>query len=352
MTSPLPASAAPPLWMPLAAGLVLGLCLLVMSLPVLGHERSTALRLLFLGLFLAWVWPLSLLQRELWHRAWPQLASAVLLLVASYGMALTGNLASATYTHWIDDRPLDWSWLLLLRGRGVDGLWLALIAQGAVHAMLNHGWALQTERLRAASAQHLAREAQLRALRYQLQPHFLFNALNTVSSLIALGRPDDARATMAELGGFLRSTLDDDARHEVALAEELASADAYLAIERKRLGSRLSLDLHVEPGLLAVPAPRWLLQPLIENAVRHGIAPLAEGGRLALQLRRHEQMLELVLENDAPPSEAAAAGGIGLANVRERLEALYPGAHSLDCRRPVPQRFRVCVRWPVKDVTA
>ena len=347
------AIARPPLWMPLATGLVVGLCLVVMSLPVLGNPAAAAYRALFLGLYLVWLLPLTLLQRAL--ARWPLAAQALLLLVLTYAASLSGNLAAALYAESVGERAAaPWTWLTLLRGRGVDGLWLALLAQAAVHALLQHAFALQSERMRAATAQRLAREAELRALRLQLQPHFLFNTLNAVSSLVASGRGDAACAMLAELADFLRATLEADDRHEVSLAEELAHLDSYLAIERQRLGPRLELHIQIAPDLLACRAPRLLLQPLAENAIRHGLALLAQGGELGIRISADGDAVRLQVHNDAPLADRSAAAaaapglGIGLANLRARLEALYPQAHELSFGRSSATRFEVCVHWPLR----
>ena len=208
--------------------------------------------------------------------------------------------------------------------------------------------------MRAATAQRLAREAELRALRLQLQPHFLFNTLNAVSSLVASGRGDAACAMLAELADFLRATLEADDRHEVSLAEELAHLDSYLAIERQRLGPRLKLHIQIAPDLLACRAPRLLLQPLAENAIRHGLALLAQGGELGIRISADGDAVRLQVHNDAPLADRSAAAaaapglGIGLANLRARLEALYPQAHELSFGRSSATRFEVCVRWPLR----
>jgi two-component system, LytTR family, sensor histidine kinase AlgZ len=190
----------------------------------------------------------------------------------------------------------------------------------------------------------------LRALRYQLQPHFLFNTLNAIAGLVAAERGAQARELISRLADYLRSTLEADARHVVPLAEELAHAADYLAIEQQRMGERLQLHQKVDAELLALPTPRWLLQPLLENAVRHGAALRAEGGRIELRLRRADDGIELALCNDTPAGPAAEpvrpGTGLGLRNVRARLQALYPGRHRFEAGALPDGRYRVRIDWP------
>jgi two-component system sensor histidine kinase AlgZ len=218
--------------------------------------------------------------------------------------------------------------------------------------VVDHTLALQAERMRVREAQAAARDAELRALRYQLNPHFLFNTLNAISTLVAERRNTDANRMLARLADLLRATLERGEVHEVALAEELALTGHYLDIEKIRLGERLVLKVKVGPDLLQAAVPALLLQPLVENAIRHGIAPRAQGGRLALCIERAGERLRLELRNDGVAAGASADAtrpAIGLANVRERLARLYGAAHAFDfelapngdCRVAISLPFRV-----------
>ena len=183
---------------------------------------------------------------------------------------------------------------------------------------------------RLLTSQVSAREAELRALRAQLNPHFLFNSLNSISAL-AGSEPESARRMCQLLGDFLRTSLSLGARHRVAFAEELALAERYLAVEQVRFGERLSFERHVEPGAEKCQVPPLLIQPLIENAVKHGVADRIEGGTVRVSARVHDGSLEISVENprdpDAPPRRGA---GLGLENVRQRLTALDQRLARLD----------------------
>jgi two-component system, LytTR family, sensor histidine kinase AlgZ len=352
------AGALPPLWLPLVAAVPVGVCLVIMALPVLGNGQATAFRALFLVLFALWSLPLTVLQRWLWRRntTWPLVG--LVLLATTLGMALSSNVVVAMVAYWMDAAPAPtWAVTTLLRGRAVDGLWLALVASCAIHAVVNHAAALQVERTRLAEVTRLVREADLRALRYQLQPHFLFNTLNSISSLVAMGEGVQARAMIATLGRFLRSTLDADDRDEVSVADELALTETYLEIEQQRLGERLDIAVEVGPAALGARLPRLLLQPLVENAIRHGIAPEPRGGRLALGLWREGARLRVSVVNDQLDPERPAAHaasidvprerwGVGLTNTYTRLATLYPDAHTLQATRAGTGRFEVAITIP------
>ncbi len=326
---------APGWGLALLAGLPVALCLVVMGVPALAApSHALAFRLLYLLACVAWVPCLVLLQRWLWRRGTGILATGAVLLLASYAMAVANNglgMALAARMGWAASTPARWSALL----SGVDGCWLALVAYCAAHAAMAHALSLRDERRRRREAVLLAQQAELRALRDQLQPHFLFNALNGLSTLVAEGRIGPARAMIAHLGTLLRATLETTA-HEVVLAEELALAETYLAIEQARLGARLQVHWQVGPGTLDAQVPFLLLQPLIENAIRHGIAPRRAPGRLHLTVQRQGAQLRIELRNDLPEANAVAGPPVqaglrlGQHNVAERLARLYPGRAGLE----------------------
>jgi two-component system, LytTR family, sensor histidine kinase AlgZ len=178
---------------------------------------------------------------------------------------------------------------------------------------------------RTLSAQVGAREAELRALRAQLDPHFLFNSLNSINALI--GRdPAGARRMCERLGEFMRRTLKLGARETVTLGEELELVEDYLAIEQVRFGERLRVERDIEPAALAGLLPPLLLQPLVENAVKHGVAGRIEGGTLRLSAVHRDGALVVAIENPVDADAPLRPGtGTGLENVRRRLEALGAG---------------------------
>jgi hypothetical protein len=248
----------------------------------------------------------------------------------------------------------------LARGFGIDpgratrlGDLVPLFMAGVPLYLLSvmaHYMILAFEASRAAerqvfASQVTAREAELRALRAQLNPHFLFNSLNSISALAAPD-PEAARRMCQLLGDFLRQSLSLGGRTRVTLGEELGLADRYLAIEQVRFGARLGVDKQADEGALCCLVPPLLLQPLVENAVKHGVADRVEGGTIRIDARRRGDALVVEVENprdpDAPPRRGQ---GLGLENVRARLDALDPRHTRVDVDR-TPDRFRVTLTLP------
>ncbi|HXE31138.1 MAG TPA: histidine kinase, partial [Terriglobales bacterium] len=202
----------------------------------------------------------------------------------------------------------------------------------------------------ARRAEILAREAELRALKAQLNPHFLFNSLNSISALTATD-PARAREMCVLLGDFLRRTLRLGERRGVPLADELDLTRAYLAVEQIRFGPRLRFEENIAPGALATEVPPLLLQPLVENAVVHGIAQLLEGGWIRLDAAWTGDGLRLCVCNPYDPealdalSPRPGSGGLGLANVRNRLEARFGAAASIETAATNGQ-FTVTIMLP------
>ena len=176
----------------------------------------------------------------------------------------------------------------------------------------------------AAEARSQANRAKLSALRYQLNPHFLFNTLNSISSLVVTRRNEDAEMMIARLSEFLRTTLASDPNAAQTLEGELETIDAYLGLERIRFGDRLEVAIDCPPDLRDAQLPHFLLQPLVENAVKHGLAPSDAAVTIGISARAQGSELLIAVENDVAAGDAAAKGaGVGLRNVRERLEAVY-----------------------------
>jgi two-component system, LytTR family, sensor kinase len=182
------------------------------------------------------------------------------------------------------------------------------------------------EKERLLRAESEVREARLLALRYQLNPHFLFNSLNAVSTLILDGNAPAATRMLAQIGDLLRASLDSDVKAEVPLSQELALTERYLAIEQTRLGERLKIDVVVPLETRDALVPSMLLQPLVENAVRYGVASLIEGGCIAIKSGLDADRLRIVIKNSGRPRQGEQkknGNGIGLGNTADRLKTLY-----------------------------
>ncbi|WP_288381564.1 sensor histidine kinase [uncultured Massilia sp.] len=235
----------------------------------------------------------------------------------------------------------------LLFGIGVLLYWMTAVA---------HYLALEFERARRAETQALearllAQDAELRMLRTQIDPHFLFNSLNSISALTGIdaGR---ARDMTLQLAGFFRQTLGMEAHRRIALRDEVALLERFLAIEGVRFGARLRFEQDVGIDAAACLLPPMILQPLVENAVKHGIGQRLDGGRIALRAQRTGSLLRIRVENDVDADDApqGRGKGIGLENVRQRLAAAYGRESSVHWARE-DETFRVDLVLPAEAET-
>jgi len=180
--------------------------------------------------------------------------------------------------------------------------------------------------LRASQLETRLIQAQLQVLKMQLHPHFLFNTLNAISALIHQD-VELADRMIARLGDLLRTTLENANKQEIPLRQELDLIQPYLEIEKARLGSRLTVAMSIDPAAMDACVPNLILQPLVENAIRHGIAPRSEPGRIEISVRRDNGALRLQVRDDGPgipgTTQQSFKEGVGLANTRARLEQLY-----------------------------
>ena len=211
--------------------------------------------------------------------------------------------------------------------------------------------AMQQSRQAEAQAEEahvLARDAELKALKAQINPHFLFNSLNSISARTSID-PSRARDMCVQLGDFLRLTLGFGEKSAVRFSEELDLLQKYLAIEKVRFGARLNMTESIQEESKSCYLPPLLLQPLVENAVKHGIANLPAGGEIRLSAERQNGRLSILVENswdpEAPPRRS---GGHGLKNVQRRLEALYGKDASLQVNTE-GEMFRVALSMPAES---
>jgi len=215
-----------------------------------------------------------------------------------------------------------------------------------------HYLAIEFQRARAAERRELesrlmAQEAELRMLRTQIDPHFLFNSLNSISALTSQN-PAAAREMTLQLSEFFRHTLGLEAHRKVTLEAEAKLLTHFLAIEKVRFGARLQVALTIGDNARQCLLPPMILQPLVENAVKHGIGQLPAGGTVRIDARRQGSMLHVQVENDVDADlPMAGPNGIGLANVRQRLAAVYGHEASVNWTRE-QQTFRVVLALPAE----
>lgn len=225
-----------------------------------------------------------------------------------------------------------------------SGVVLFLLAVALNYLLITFEVSQRAEK-KALQLDVLAREAELKALRAQVDPHFLFNSLNSINALIMID-PAAARRMCVLLADFLRGSLKLGSELRIPLADELRLTENYLDIERVRLGSRLRVEKDIDRDCELCMVPPLILQPLVENAITHGVAPMLEGGVVRMQVQRNGAGVRIAIENAFEPEAAAKTGaGVGLQNVRMRLKNLYNG----DARINVDEngaRFRVELQLP------
>jgi len=242
--------------------------------------------------------------------------------------------------------------------------WILWFAGGTLMYLLSllaHDVLLAVEQAQEAAAREaasrvLAREAELQVLRTQIDPHFLFNSLNSISALTTID-PAAAREMTVDLAQFFRRTLALADRERIALADEVSLCRHFLAIEQRRFGRKLRAELRIAPDAEPCLLPPMTLQPLLENAIKHGIRHLEEGGLITVDATRAAGALRLVVANPVPaealpPARAGAHDrGVGLANLRERLAALY-GARGRVEWRAAGGRFEIALELPAEEASA
>ena len=209
----------------------------------------------------------------------------------------------------------------------------------------------QKEKLRRLQAESTAREAQLRMLRYQLNPHFLFNTLNAINAHVGLGENSQAGDMIQFLSRFLRHSLEQDSIDDVPLSQELESLSLYLNIERARFGERLDLKFDIAEEVEQALVPSLILQPIVENAMKYAIAPSETGGTVEIRASIDGTMLKLQVLDTGPgiaDTDEPARWGIGLSNTLERLRALYGEHYEFKIGNRSPNGLAVTIRLPYR----
>ena len=274
------------------------------------------------------------IRKSSWYRVIP------FHLVASIwnSLFMATIYASLRYGWGIVSQNIEYGFLEILvkvfsLSLGVD-LMLYLTILVAVHAFEYYRES-RYRMLEAADLRAKLAEVQLQALKMQLHPHFLFNAFHTVSMLVRQHREDEAIDMIAGLGTLLRYVLDNALEQKVSLQQELQLLDHYLDIERIRFRDRLHIELKIDSDVFDAAVPNILLQPLVENSIRHGIVPGSNRGEIEITARREGDRLRIRIRDNgvglpANWEEVGARNGIGLSNTRLRLERLYPGEHHIE----------------------
>ena len=260
------------------------------------------------------------------------------------------------YQGWIGDHMVEaWQTLPTDFSRAYSSTFNYILVFGVNMILFHVNYtrrAAMSQELRIAEANSAAQQAQLAALRYQLNPHFLFNALNSISALIVTKRNRDAEEMTDKLSSFLRTSLNADPAGLIPLEEELALTDEYLQIESVRFGDRLDVDVACSPEACGALVPSFLVQPLVENAIKHAVSKSRVPVRIDIHADVDASGLTIVVANNVPQEttglsdlRGSMGAGVGIANVRRRLETVY-GQRATLVAEPKGDRFVAMIRVP------
>jgi two-component system, LytTR family, sensor kinase len=234
-----------------------------------------------------------------------------------------------------------------------SAFWVMLVWSG-LYFGIKYYMLLQEEKQRVLKVMSMAHEAQLKMLRYQLNPHFLFNTLNAISTLILDKDTELANTMVTRLSRFLRYSLDNDPMQKVTVAEEMESLKLYLDIEKVRFDDRLQLHFNIEQQAEDALMPSLLLQPLVENSIKYAIAQAINGGNIAIDATTFGGELLLSVTDDGPGLDlkngrsTPKGGGVGITNTRERLKELYGDEQSLRLSTTEPHGLTINIRLPLQ----
>jgi two-component system LytT family sensor kinase len=253
--------------------------------------------------------------------------------------------------------PAPWPFFAHWQNKFYNGLLSYLILYSLVlliSHMLDFGERLALQQTETARLNEQLSKAQLNALRRQIEPHFLFNTLNAIAGLVREKRNDAAVGMIVALSDFLRRVVEDSDRQQVPLGEELEFAKKYLDIQKLRFAERLQVSVDVASELVSAQVPSLILQPMVENAIKHGIAKRVQGGAIRIVAFRSNGTLTLRVYNDGPGLTAGwekSSSGVGISNVRTRLQNLYGSEFQLSMQNRAPGGVEVSVSVPFVSLT-
>jgi len=310
----------------------------------------------------------TLVLRWIYRLTWDAepLRRVILAIVASYLAGAAWMMTRSTIFMQIFEKKKEMHELqgldhLFARLENVSSAWMVMLCWTGLYFGIKYYKLLQEERQQSLKTQAMAHEAQLKMLRYQLNPHFLFNTLNAISTLI-LDKDDQlAEKMVTRLSNFLRYSLDNDPMQKVSLAQEIKAMQLYLDIEKVRFAERLNLNFDIEDSASEALIPSLLLQPLVENAIKYAIAQNMEGGTIGIAAKAFAGELLLEVSDDGPglddtvQDELPGDGtrkkvrrGVGLENTRERLRELYGDNQSFRLGKTEPHGLTIAIRLPLE----
>jgi len=299
----------------------------------------------------------SLGLRTLYKFMWEKkpFARLVGLLLGSYCAAAlwmgSRHLISRSLWTYITDKKSEHDNGFLTLFDGVTSAWWVMLVWSGLYFGIKYYQLLIEEREHGLKIAAMAHEAQLKMLRYQLNPHFLFNTLNAISTLILDKDNELANTMVTRLSHFLRYSLDNDPMQKVNLAQELDALRLYLDIEKVRFDERLRLEVNLEPDARKALIPSLILQPLVENAIKYAISQAVNGGTIKIEARVFAGDLLIELSDDGPGIETfnkqpPRGSGVGLVNTQERLRELYGNKQSFTMSKTQPHGLTINIRLP------
>ncbi len=317
---------------------------------LLAHEKPDAYTDVIIAMavagFLLTI-PMRYLFRRLWGKSPAVIAIGV--IVTSYVLAFGWRwYANSIYFAWVKHgyTPDHWAGYI----GGVMSSFYILLCWSGLYFGIKYYQQFQDQTERTLQATAAAHQAQLKMLRYQLNPHFLFNTLNAISTMVLDGAKDSANLAISRLSDFLRYTLENDPMKLVTLGSELGALDLYLEIEKVRFGDRLIIHKEIENQAMQALVPSLILQPLIENAIKYAVTPSEDGGTLTISAKVHDQMLILKLSDNGPGlnngQKSNNGSGVGLQNTRERLQQFYGDRQAFTLAPNDPSGLVVTINIP------
>lgn len=300
---------------------------------------------------------LSLVLRAVYKRIWdrPGWQLGATVLFGSYLMAAIWWVARSTifFTFISPEKAPELNTFSDLYSyvEGITSAYFVLLSWSALYCGIKYAQLLQEEREQGLKVSAMAHESQLKMLRYQLNPHFLFNTLNAISTLILEKDTELANTMVTRLSHFLRYSLDNDPMQKISLAQEIEALQLYLSIEKVRFEERLQLEIDLDEASGKALIPSLLLQPIVENSIKYAIASSVDGGKIRVAGKVFAGDLLLELSDDGPGLDLEHNGmpvgsGVGLVNTRERLAELYGAAQSFRLEASDPHGLTIHIRIP------
>lgn len=327
--------------------------------------------LVLAGIFAALLtWPLRYIYRQCWGLPSGWLIAAIMLcsFLVSGIWTPVKNLAMWYFYEDFDVFALiagnpsqDFRWYMLFMS--VSYAFFMIFVWSTLYFGINYHYRLINEKKLHIEAVRLSHISQIKMLRYQINPHFLFNTLNAVSTLVLRGSKEKANGMLIRLSTFLRFSLDNDPEKKIRLYEELKALMLYLEIEKTRFEDRLKVKFKIEPKTEALLVPSLLLQPLVENSIKYAIAQMSSGGLIEVTAKCQHGYLQMEVADNGPIQDnayldaksetkeqtASSHTGVGVQNIVDRLNVLYPDKHSFNIIRGKTAGYRVQISIPMEN---